>query len=88
PLPDELTDFVEFSFLSLMNEYLWSQQPGLDDWKRANRLDGFGATIAAIPKDDAAKHEIMKRIRKNAVPAVENLQRLMTANAGSTATAH
>ncbi|MEP0068248.1 hypothetical protein [Pyruvatibacter sp.] len=73
PLPDSLEDFARFTFAAMMNQYTWSQEPGLDVWLQNNRLDGFSKMIAGISPDDEKRMAVLKRIRKAAVPAVTKL---------------
>ena len=73
PLPDGREDFVRFTFAAMMNQYVWSQEPGLGDWLQANRLDGFSKMVAGVSPDDKERMAILNRVRKAAVPAVTKL---------------
>jgi hypothetical protein len=78
PLPDTCEDFVRFTHAAMMNQYGWSQEPGLGDWMLNNRLDAVSATIADLSPDDGAKMAIVRRMRDAAVPAVMKLQEFLT----------
>lgn len=85
PLPDTCEDFVRFTYAAMMNQYAWSQEPGLDEWLRGNRLDAVGGTIAGLSPDDQPKMEIVRRMRTAAVPAVVKLQEFLAAIDGEKA---
>jgi len=78
PLPDGREDFVRFTFAAMMNQYTWSQEPGLGEWLQANRLDGFSKMIADVDRTDAKRMAILNRVRKAAVPAVTKLGEFLT----------
>jgi len=75
PLPNQDVDFIPMTLAMMMNQFNWSQDANLRAWIRDNRLDGFSKSIASIDKNDTEKMDIMKRIRDNAFPAVEKLQK-------------
>ena len=72
PLPNHDTDYLRLTFAGMMNQYNWSQEPGMAEWLAANRLDGFSGLIGGIG-DDVNKKAVMKRLSANAVPAVTKL---------------
>ena len=76
PLPDTLADWLRMTAANYANQFRWSQEPGLRDWLRANRLDGFAKLSASIGPDDRDKRAIVARLREHAGPAMANLQRL------------
>jgi len=76
PLPNHDTDWIHGLIAQMMNQYAWSQDKDLGRWVANCRLDGFGKMVRSIDKDDAAKQDVMRRIRDNAFAAVANLQRL------------
>jgi len=78
PLPDGREDFVRFTFAAMMNQYTWSQEPGLDAWLQNNRLDGFSKMIADVDRTDEKRMAVLSRIRKAAVPAVTKLGEFLT----------
>ena len=79
PLPDGLDDFLRMQAANMMNQAIWGRNKELRRWIRANRLDGFGEMVANADMDDPAMADIMGRLRKYAMPAAMNLQRMMTA---------
>jgi len=78
PLPEGGDDFVRFTFAAMMNQYAWSQEPGLDEWLQGNRLDGFSKMIKQVSPDDEKRIAILKRVSAAAVPAVTKLQQFLT----------
>lgn len=78
PLPEGGVDFIRFTFAAMMNQYAWSQEPGLDEWLQTNRLDGFSSMIKSVSPDDAKRMEVLKRISAAAVPAVTRMQQFLT----------
>jgi hypothetical protein len=62
----------------MINQFNWSQDRSLRNWVKNNRLDGFSKLISSIDPDDVEKMDILKRLRNNAFPAVENLQKFAT----------
>lgn len=78
PLPNHDTDWLRMMIAFMMNQYNWSQDSNLREWLLDNRLDGFSKMVRNVSKDDAKKMAILKRLRDNAVPAVTNLQNLLS----------
>jgi len=74
PLPNWDVDWVRMQAVAMMNQYRWSQEPGLGGWLRKNRLDGFSHLLGAATKDDIEKQHILKRLRENAPAAAMKLQ--------------
>ena len=52
----------------------------LRQWVRDSRLDGFGRLLASAAKDDEEKQAIIARFREQAMAAMANLPKLMTAS--------
>jgi hypothetical protein len=78
PLPNQHTDFIDMTLAMMINQFNWSQDRSLRNWVKNNRLDGFSKLISSIDPDDVEKMDILKRLRNNAFPAVENLQKFAT----------
>lgn len=76
PLPDTLTDWLHMTAANYANQFRWSQDPGLRQWLRNNRLDGFAKLASEIDPGDTGKRAIMARLRAHAGPAMANLQKL------------
>ncbi|MGD1933162.1 MAG: hypothetical protein ACFB0Z_01440 [Candidatus Phaeomarinobacter sp.] len=85
PLPEGGIDFARFTFASMMNQYAWSQEPGLDQWLQANRLDGFSSMIKSVSPDDEKRMAILKRVSAAAVPAVTKLGEFLSETEKETA---
>jgi hypothetical protein len=79
PFPHNLGEYPRTNAINMMNQFQWMQDPKLSAWIRNSRLDGFGKVIAAIEPGDAAKMELLGRLRGNAMAAVGNMQRLAAA---------
>jgi len=77
PLPNHDTDWLRMMIAFMMNQYNWSQDEKLREWLLNNRLDGFSKMVKNINNNDHTKKEILKRLRRNAVPAVTKLQQLI-----------
>jgi hypothetical protein len=77
PFPQNLAGYARATHASMMNQYHWSQDKALRQWIRNSRLDGFGKMIADLDKADAAKMEVMGRLRTSAMAAIANMPRLM-----------
>ena len=77
PLPDHHTDWLRITAAQMMNQYLWSQEPGLRDWLAANRLDGF--TSLTMQRDNLKPDqlEILAKMKEYAMPAMANLQQFV-----------
>jgi hypothetical protein len=77
PLPDGIDTYPAAMLANMMNQYMWTQTPGLRDWITACRLDGFGKLIAGVNKDDQDKRAILNRIRAAMPAAIGNLRALL-----------
>ena len=78
PLPNHATDWIRMQSAFMMNQYNWSQEKDLRGWLLANRLDGYSQLAASVKEDETEKLDILKRLRKNAVPSVMKLQQYMS----------
>lgn len=76
PLPNSDIDFIHFTAASLRNQYEWSQDPALKNWMADNRLDGSGALLRKIDKDDSKKWAVIDRIKKNSPLAAARIYAL------------
>ena len=77
PLPNHDTDYLRFTAAFMMNQYQWSQDKEIRAWLRNNRLDGFSRMVSEVAEDDTGKHEILKRLRDNSMPAMAKLQQFL-----------
>ncbi|MBT8151661.1 MAG: NAD(P)/FAD-dependent oxidoreductase, partial [Gammaproteobacteria bacterium] len=76
PLPNHDTDWIRMQLGLMLNQYNWSKDKELNQWIVNNRLDGFGQVVKSADRDDDNKQAILKRMRDNAVPAVNKLMQL------------
>lgn len=74
-------DYPRTVMANMMNQFLWGQDKTLRAWMRDSRLDGFGKLMASVDMQDAAKQEIMVRLREQSAAAMANLPRLIKAGA-------
>jgi len=77
PVPNSDQDFFRFTAASMMNQYTWGRDKALRAWLLEDRLDGFSKLVASVPAEDTARQAIIKRIRDNAMPAMNTLQRFI-----------
>ncbi len=73
-LPDTVDDWVDMTYRNMMNQYFWSKEPGLKDWIKNNRLDGFMHMVNGVRFYELGKLKILNRLRKAAKPAVAKLK--------------
>ena len=78
PLPNTDFDWLRLTAATMFNQFAWSQEPGLRSWVANNRLDGFSKMILSVNKEDADKVEILKKMKRFAGPAMQNLQTLLS----------
>lgn len=77
PLPNHDTDWIRCTGGQMMNQFIWSQEPGLREWLTNNRLDGFTALLSNVDRNDADKMKIVDRLKSNAGGAIAKLQQFM-----------
>ena len=73
PVPNGDAEFINFTIVSMMNQFNWTQDPEIRKWLLESRLDGFGSLLARIDKEDEAKMSVMRRMRTNAPLAIQKL---------------
>ena len=76
PFPQTLDEYPRAMMATMWNQAQWGQDPGLRQWIRESRLDGFGKLMASAAKDDTDKQAIIARFRQQAMLAMANLGRL------------
>lgn len=74
PLPNHVEDWVELTYKNLMNQFFWSKEPGLKQWLRDNRLDGFMHLVDNVRFWEIEKLKVLNRMRNAAKPAVAKLK--------------
>lgn len=77
PLPNKDTDYIVFTAAFMKNQYVWSQDPGLQKWLFESRLDGFSHVVAAVKQDDQEKMAVLKKLSDNVLPAMGKLTQYM-----------
>jgi len=80
PFPRTLADYPRAMQVNMTNQYHWGQDKELRQWIRASRLDGFGKLMASADKQDAEKQAIVARYKEQAVAAMGNLGKLISAS--------
>ncbi|MEM9396946.1 MAG: NAD(P)/FAD-dependent oxidoreductase [Pseudomonadota bacterium] len=75
PPPEADTDFAYFTAVSMMNQFLWSQNEELAEWLLNNRLDGFSRMVKNASADQD-KTALLKRMREFGPDAVMNLHKI------------
>jgi hypothetical protein len=76
PMTDTVDDWLRVQPQAMINEREWTKNEALRSWLGQCRLNCIPNTWQHVPKEDATKQELMKRVRDGAAPALENLQRL------------
>ncbi len=80
PFPRTLADYPRAMRVNMMNQYHWGQDKELRQWIRSSRLDGFGKLMASADKQDVEKQAIVARYKEQAVAAMNNLGKLISAS--------
>jgi len=76
PLTDTVDDFLAGLTADMINRYACSKHPAVREWVGNSRLDGYSKIARDIPKDDAARQAILKKVGAAAMAAAGNLGRL------------
>jgi len=77
PLPNHATDWIRVTAGQMMNQYQWSQEPGLKEWIAANRLDGFSAMLNSVEPNDIEKMKILAMFKEYAGPGMAKVQQFL-----------
>ncbi len=83
PLADTPAGWMKSMVGNMMNRNAWSQHPGMSAWLTDCRLDPFGDVIRNAGQASPENAAIMARLSQSAVPAVINLQKLISEAAPS-----
>lgn len=78
PMPQAASDWARMFLINSRNQHGWTRNPVLRDWLARSRLDGFAAMIGRMSGDDEAKKAILARRKAHLMPALENLERLLS----------
>lgn len=76
PFVHDMSDYPRTNIANMMNQYQWMQDKALSRWVRDCRLDGFGKVVAEIDPADSEKIALLTKMRRLAIPAMANLQKL------------
>jgi hypothetical protein len=79
PFPHTLAGYVRTIQANMANQAQWGQDKTLREWMRASRLDGFGKVMASADRSDAEKMAILEKLRSQAIAAMGNMPRLLSA---------
>lgn len=74
PLPNHATDWLRVTAGQMMNQFIWSQEPGIKEWLLSNRLDGFTEILQSADRDDPINAEIIARMKEHAPAAIGKAQ--------------
>lgn len=74
--PDSDTDYLKVILRSTLNGLRWREDPDLDRWLNASRLNAFGAARATVDPTPAL-FKTLRRLSEATPPSVENLRRLL-----------
>ena len=77
PHPDSELDFLKTSLANSLNAAKWGQDPQLQEWLQASRLDGFTQSAEEAQPPSKEQLAMMRVVAENAMPALTNLQRLI-----------
>jgi len=76
PMTDTVEDWAKGQVAGLRNQFGWTSDNKIKAWLAGCRLNVFGTTTMQVHEADAEKQAILQRIRANALPALQNLERL------------
>ncbi|MEM8925140.1 MAG: NAD(P)/FAD-dependent oxidoreductase [Actinomycetota bacterium] len=76
PMTDTVADWLRVSADGLLNAGAWSQEPALDGWLSACRLNAIASLMAGVAPDAQAEMEVLGRLLTAVPSAIENLIRL------------
>jgi len=77
PLPNHYTDWIKVTYTNMVNQYVWGKEPGIREWLRASRLDGFTDMVQRTKPYHLRRMLILKKFRDHARPAMENAKKFM-----------
>jgi len=79
PMTDTVEHWVGMMITSTANQGAWGANQELSNWMASCRLDLYSGQARRVKPDDAAKQEVLAKLRKFSGPAVQNLQKLVDA---------
>ena len=84
PMTNTVEDWVKGQVAGFINQFGWSSDEKIRAWLAGCRLNAFGAKTMQVDEADAEKQAVLRRLRGNAFPALQNLQRLAQEPSGAT----
>ncbi len=83
PLPDTPLTWLTMTAAGMLNQYVWSSEPDLQQWIAGSRLDGFTAMSRAVDRNDDEKMAVLRRFRGAARDAGAALPALLATTASN-----
>ena len=80
-MTDDVASWVQSQIVTMTNQYAWSQDAEIAGWIRTCRLDGFGRAGRDVDRTDPEVAAVFDRIKAAAIPALANMQVLVSASA-------
>lgn len=77
PMTDTVESWIGSQRSSMMNQHAWSENDELRPWMRQCRLEGFGRAGREVDRDAPEVQAIFARIRTAAIPALQNMEKLL-----------
>jgi hypothetical protein len=81
PMTDTVEDWAKGQVAGMSNQFGWMSDKKISVWLAGCRLNALGAATTQVREDDAEKQAVLQRMKANAFPALQNLQRLTQAAA-------
>lgn len=76
-LPDTMDQYPAACMANMVNQMNWGNEGDIRKWMIASRLDGFSATVAAVPPSDKDKTALLMDLRKYGRAAGPNIGKLI-----------
>ncbi len=76
-LPDTMDQYPAACMANMVNQMNWGNEGDIRKWMIASRLDGFSATVAAVPPSDKEKGALLMQLRKYGQAAGPNIGKLI-----------
>jgi len=77
PLPNHHTDWIKVTYTNMINQYIWGKEPGIREWLRASRLDGFTDMVQSTKPYHLRRMLVLKKLRDHARPAMARAKEFM-----------
>jgi len=76
-LPNHYYDWIKVTYTNMLNQYTWGREPGIRDWLRKSRLDGFTDMVQSTKPYHLRRMLILRKFRDSARPAMANAKKFM-----------